>query len=137
MPLSNLGLEQLQFKKGEYIYKINEKPRFAYYVYTGSIKILSEKGYVLGTVEEGELFGEISAMFNHFHSVSAEAATECRLLVIEKDAFNEKVKSADPVVKAILRTLSGRLSDSNKTSEKLWEDLHFLCSLQESEKKES
>tara|TARA_Y100001958_G_C21195923_1_gene523289 strand:- start:822 stop:1256 length:435 start_codon:yes stop_codon:yes gene_type:complete len=127
--ITNSGLEQISFKKGDVIYKVNENPKFAYFVYTGKINILSENGYVLGVVKEGELFGEISSLFNKEHSVSAEAASECRLLIIEKDLFFGKVQNSDPIIKAIIRTLTIRLHDMNEKAEKIWKELHFLSSI--------
>ena len=76
-----------------------------------------------------ELFGEISSLFNKEHSVSAEAATECRLLIIEKDLFYNKVQNADPILKAVIRTITGRLNDMNEKTEKIWKELHFLSSI--------
>ena len=127
--LTNSGLEQISYNKGQTIYKLNENPKFAYFVYTGKVIIISKTGYNLGTVNEGELFGEIRSLFNKEHSVSAEAATECRLLVIEKDLFFNKVQNADPIIKAIIRTLTGRLDDMNEKTEKIWKELHFLSSI--------
>ena len=127
--LTNSGLEQVQFKKGEFIYKLGEIPKFAYYVYTGTVNIISENDYILGKVNEGELFGEISAVFNKGHTVSAQADCDTRVLIIEKDLFYQKVSQSDPVIKAIIRTLSSRLSDMNERSEKLWKEVHFLSSI--------
>ena len=127
--LTNSGLEQVSFTKGQTIYQFNENPKFAYFVYTGKVNIVSKTGYNLGTVDEGELFGEISSLFNKEHSVSAEAATECRLLIIEKDLFYNKVQGADPIIKAVIRTITGRLNDMNEKTEKIWKELHFLSSL--------
>ena len=127
--LTNSGLEQVSYNKGQTIYKFNENPKFAYFVYTGTVNIVSRTGYNLGKVSEGELFGEISSLFNKEHSVSAEAATECRLLIIEKDLFYNKVQSADPIIKAIIRTITGRLNDMNERAEKIWKELHFLSSI--------
>ena len=124
--LTNSGLEQVSFTKGQTIYQFNENPKFAYFVYTGKVNIVSKTGYNLGTVNEGELFGEISSLFNKEHSVSAEAATECRLLIIEKDLFYNKVQGADPIIKAVIRTITGRLNDMNEKTEKIWKELHFL-----------
>ena len=127
--ITNSGLEQISYKKDSTIYKINEKPRFAYYIYTGEVEIISENDYVIGTVKEGELFGEISSLFNKEHSVSAKASTDTRLLIIEKNLFFNKVENADPILKAIIRTLSLRLHDSNKKSEEIWRQLHLLSSI--------
>ena len=83
----------------------------------------------MGEIREGELFGEISSLFNKEHTVSAEATSECRLLIIEKDLFLNKVESSDPLIKAVIRTLSSRLADMNEKSEKIWKELHFLSSI--------
>ena len=127
--ITNSGLEQVNFNKGEKIYEFNESPKFAYFIYTGKVNIISPNGYILGTVNEGELFGEISSLFDKEHSVSAEAATECRLLIIEKTLFFNKVQSADPLIKAIIRTITMRLHDMNEKAEKIWKELHFLSSI--------
>ena len=127
--ITNSGLEQVSFKKGTTIYKINEIPKFAYYVYTGKVNIISKDEYNIGIIQEGELFGEISSLFNKEHSVSASAAEDCRLLIIEKNVFFNKVESADPILKAVIRTLSLRLNDSNKKSEEIWKQLHLLSSI--------
>ena len=127
--ITNSGLEQISFKKGDIIYQFNENPKFAYFIYTGEVNIISPNGYKLGKVKEGELFGEISSLFDKEHSVSAEAATECRLLIIEKNLFFNKVQNADPLLKAIVRTLTLRLHDMNERSEKIWKELHFLSSI--------
>ena len=104
--ITNSGLEQISYKKDSTIYKVNEKPKFAYYIYTGEVEIISENDYVIGTVKEGELFGEISSLFNKEHSVSAKASTDTRLLIIEKNLFFNKAENADPILKAVIRTLS-------------------------------
>ena len=127
--ITNAGLEQVTYKKGSVIYKINERPQFAYYVYTGKVKIISESEYELGIITEGELFGEISSLFNKEHSVSAIAEEDTRLMIIEKDLFFKKVENADPILKAVIRTLTLRLHDSNKKSEEIWKQLHLLSSI--------
>ena len=127
--ITNAGLEQVNYKKGSVIYKVNEKPKFAYYVYTGKVKVVSENEYELGIINEGELFGEISSLFDKEHSVSALAEEDTRLMIIEKNLFFKKVETADPILKAIIRTLTLRLHDSNKKSEEIWKQLHLLSSI--------
>ena len=50
-------------------------------------------------------------------------------LIIEKNLFFNKVQNADPLLKAIVRTLTLRLHDMNERSEKIWKELHFLSSI--------
>ena len=46
------------------IYKINEKPKFAYFVYTGEVEIISESNYQIGVVKEGELLIQFTKRFS-------------------------------------------------------------------------
>ena len=127
--ITNSGLEQISFKQNSMIYKVHEKPKFAYYIYTGEVEIISKNDYVIGTLKEGELFGEISSLFNKEHSVSAKAATDTRLLIIEKKVFFNKVENADPILKAVIRTLSLRLNESNIKSEEIWTQLQLISDI--------
>ena len=127
--ITNSGLEQISFKQNSMIYKVHEKPKFAYYIYIGEVEIISKNDYVIGTLKEGELFGEISSLFNKEHSVSAKAATDTRLLIIEKKVFFNKVEDADPILKAVIRTLSYRLNDINIRSEEICRQLLLLSSI--------
>ena len=61
--------------------------------------------------------------------MSAEAASECRLLIIEKNLFYNKVQNSDPIIKAIIRTLTGRLNDMNEKTEKFGRNFIFLSSI--------
>ena len=51
--ITNSGLEQISYNKGQTIYQFNENPKFAYFVYTGEVNIISKNGYNLGKVNEG------------------------------------------------------------------------------------
>ena len=46
--ITNSGLEQISYNKGQTIYQFNENPKFAYFVYTGEVNIISKNGYNLG-----------------------------------------------------------------------------------------
>ena len=67
--ITNSGLEQIRFKQNSMIYKVHEKPKFAYYIYTGEVEIISKNDYVIGTLKEGELFQKLSV--DHRRSVYA------------------------------------------------------------------
>ena len=42
--LTNSGLEQVSYNEGDTVYQFNEQPKFAYFIYTGSINIISKNG---------------------------------------------------------------------------------------------
>jgi CRP-like cAMP-binding protein len=80
-------------------------------------------------VGEGEIFGERGPSLDESRSITAEAATNCILYPISEKTLKEKIKTADPVVRAILRSLLIRLNDINMKSEDFWRSLNVMTSL--------
>ena len=123
------SLKQLTFSKGTKIYSKGEKAFFAYYVKSGKVDIYSSGGLLLGQIGEGEIFGERGPSLEESRSVTAEASTNCILLPISEKTIQEKIKKADPVIRAILRSLLIRLNDINVKSEDFWRNLNVVTSL--------
>ncbi len=130
---NNLGFEQLKFTRGTKIYSKGEKAISAYYVNSGKINIYSPGGLLLGQIGEGEIFGERGPSLDESRSVTAEAATNCILFPISEKTLKDKIKKADPVIRAILRSLLIRLNDINVKSEDFWRNLNVMTSLTEKE----
>ena len=133
MQVSKIGLNQLKFNKGSKIYTKGDKAHFAYYVHTGKVNIYSPGGLLLGQIGEGEIFGERGPSLDESRSITAEAHTNCILYPISEKTLKEKISKADPVVRAILRSLLMRLSDINAKSEDFWRNLNIMTSLSEKE----
>ncbi len=131
MQVSKIGLNQLKFNKGSKIYTKGDKAHFAYYVHTGKVNIYSPGGLLLGQIGEGEIFGERGPSLDESRSVTAEASTNCILYPISEKTLKEKIKTADPVLRAILRSLLIRLNDINSKSEDFWRSLNVMTSLSE------
>ena len=111
------------------IYAKGDKADFAYYVHAGKVNIYSPGGLLLGHVGEGEIFGERGPSLDESRSITAEAATNCILYPISEKTLKEKIRTADPVVRAILRSLLMRLNDINMKSEDFWRSLNVMTSL--------
>jgi CRP-like cAMP-binding protein len=131
MKASKFGLNQLKFNKGNEIYSRGDSAHFAYYVHTGQVNIYSPGGLLLGQIGEGEIFGERGPSLEETRSVTAEAATNCIVYPISEKALKQKIQAADPVIRAILRSLLIRLSDINAKSENFWRNLNVMTSLSE------
>ncbi len=131
MQVSKIGLNQLKFNKGSKIYTKGDKAHFAYYVHTGKVNIYSPGGLLLGQIGEGEIFGERGPSLDESRSVTAEASTNCILYPISEKTLKEKIQAADPVLRAILRSLLIRLNDINSKSEDFWRSLNVMTSLSE------
>ena len=115
MEIKKLGIDQLKFSKGSKIYSKGEKAHFAYYVHSGKVNIYSPGGLLLGQIGEGEIFGERGPSLDESRSVTAEASTNCILYPINEKTIKKKIREADPVVRAIMRSLLIRLNDINKS----------------------
>jgi CRP-like cAMP-binding protein len=128
---SKSGLEQLKFSRGSKIYSKGEKAFFAYYVHSGKVNIYSPGGLLLGQIGEGEIFGERGPSLSESRSVTAEAASNCILFPISEKTIKEKIEKADPVLRAMLRSLLIRLNDMNVKGEDFWRNLNIMTSLSE------
>ena len=123
---SKIGLEQKKILKGKKIYSKGEKAFFAYYIHAGKVNIYSPGGLLLGQIGEGEIFGERGPSLDESRSVTAEAATNVILYPISEQTLKEKISKADPVIRAILRSLLLRLNDINTKSEEFWRSLNAV-----------
>ena len=85
----------------------------------------------MGQIGEGEIFGERGPSLEESRSVTAEAATNCIVYPISEITLKQKIQAADPVIRAILRSLLIRLSDINAKSEDFWRNLNVMTSLSE------
>ena len=131
MKEKKIGISQLKFTKGKEIYAKGDVAHSAYYVHSGKVNIYSPGGLLLGKIGEGEIFGERGPSLDESRSVTAEAATNCILYPINEKTLKQKLKEADPVVRAIVRSLLMRLNDINLKSEDFWRNLNLVTSLSE------
>ena len=117
------------FSKGDNIYSIDEKSDFVYLIHSGQVGIYSRHGLELGSLGEGEIFGEVGRVIGTLRTVNARAKTDCKVFLIEWAKINEKLESADPVLGAIIRGLANRIGDANELAEKHWQELSLYKSL--------
>ena len=117
------------FSKGDSIYSIDEKSDFVYLIHSGQVGIFSRHGLELGSLGEGEIFGEVGRVIGTLRTVNARAKTDCKVFLIEWAKINEKLESADPVLGAIIRGLANRIGDANGLAEKHWQELSLYKSL--------
>ncbi len=84
----------------------------------------------MATLEPGEVFGELGFLAGEMkRTASAVAETECVINVIFPDVMQRKVDEADPVLRALVRNLTIRLSEANNLSEKYWLKLNVYKDL--------
>ena len=117
------------YKKGDVIYSVNDVSDCVYLVHSGSVALETKNGMVLGTLGEGELFGEVGLITSELRTVTVRAHTDCILVKITEALFRKKIRSADPICNAIIRGLALRISDANALAEKYWRELSVYKSI--------
>ena len=130
--MENVSLNQIPnrtYNSGDVIYSINEPSQNVFLIHSGEVAIETRFGLVIGRLHEGEIFGERGPSLDESRSITAEAATSCVLYPISEKTLKEKIKTADPVLRAILRSLLIRLNDINVKSEDFWRNLNVMTSL--------
>ena len=122
------------FNSGEYIYKIGDKAESVYLIHSGEVSILSTHGLEVGTLRDGEMFGEVGRVVGSPRTVTAKAKTSCSVYEINWEIVQSQLSEADPILVAIIRGLAHRIGDANDLSEKYWRELSIYKSLEEIEK---
>jgi EAL domain-containing protein (putative c-di-GMP-specific phosphodiesterase class I) len=99
---------------GEMLFDKGEAGDCAYIIESGAIEILrsaQDSGDVVARLGKRDLFGEMALFGEHTRSAAARAAEPSRLTVVTHDYLNERLYSADPMLRHLLRTLANRCRD--------------------------
>lgn len=99
-------LERKVFYDQQVIFKEGEIGDRAYLVQEGQVEIIKltpvgeEK--LIATVGKGELFGEMALVDNAPRMAMARAKDSASVVIISRDAFQEKMAKADPFIRGLL-----------------------------------
>ncbi len=109
-------LERRFVPKGTIIMREGDDGFHAYLLQSGSVEVFSQqdgKRRVFGPVGPGEIFGEM-ALFNlGKRTASVEATDDCNLILITRQALEEKLSKSDGTVRAIVNMMIRRLTHGN------------------------
>ena len=125
-----MQLERKCFKQGDIIFEVNHNSDGLYLINSGEVSIVSKKGVVLATLSDGELFGEMSAIVGDRLRKSRAIVTKDSVIdKIDSKSMQKKLEDADPVLRALVRTLTYRLTAANDLNERLSLQLDVYRSL--------
>ncbi|MDK9722473.1 MAG: cyclic nucleotide-binding domain-containing protein [Rhodospirillales bacterium] len=114
-------VERKVYYPGQKVFAEGEEGNRAYLVEKGMIEIVKRdpggENKVLGTITTGGIFGEMALIDNQPRMASAYAAAETAVTIIPRQAFEEKLKHADPFLRALLSIFVRNIR--NLTAEKL------------------
>lgn len=100
----------------ESLIKEGEKADFVYLVKSGELKAYKHDGeqeVILGTIQAGEFVGEMAYINGEARSANVETTTQCELIEIPSESLDVVLFSKPAWSKALLKTLSKRLKNSN------------------------
>lgn len=113
--LSEVAVER-SLGAGEFIFWEGDSPEHFYIVAEGKVKVLkhasSGKEFIIAFFGPGEMFGEVAVFENKPYPASAEAATETRVLGINREGFLRFLTERPEVALRIIYVLGGRLRDA-------------------------
>ncbi len=105
-------LRQRRLKPGECIFTEGDRGDYAYIIDQGSVEIfttLEDQLYVLSVLEPGAIFGELALVDGRTRSASARALTDTLLTLVTREQVDERIQSADPILRMLLFVVLGYL----------------------------
>ena len=110
--MAKVILSRQTFKIGEYLFKTGDPPLCAYLIQSGTVDVVVSKDdgeTVVGSLEAGQLVGEMALIDNQARSAAARARTSTTCVLVSKEEFKKRIEKADPLTRAILKMLVDRL----------------------------
>jgi CRP-like cAMP-binding protein len=110
-----------KFTQGEIVFHKSEIGKNFFVVESGKIKIFTaigpNKKKTFAFLEKGDFFGEMSLLGSKTRSASAQAVTDCELLVISRFNFKKLLVKNPDFTLNLLQTLVTRLNNCNREIE--------------------
>ncbi len=106
-----LSTHKLFFKKGQQVFKVGDKADCAYIVESGTINLfaVSQQDDLIASLGQGELLGEMGVIDQSKRSVSAFAASDLELLVIDREQITKRLEKSDPIIRGVMEVLLRRI----------------------------
>lgn len=116
----------LTFDKGEELFHAGDPADGAYIIKEGRVDVLAgEDGHEVkvGSVEAGDLFGEMALILNQPRTATIRAAEPLKVLKIDGDVFLRLVTENADASLAVMRSLSDKVSRMTERYEQLQRQL--------------
>ena len=105
-----------QYRKGESVFRIGDKSVLVCLLLSGEIGLYfpTDERAPYMHIKKYETFGEMGLIEGELRNARAICLADCEVLHIEKTDFKARIHNVDPLLKALVRTLSARLRDANR-----------------------
>ncbi len=110
------------YRAGEFVFKEGDIGREMFIIQEGQVKLIKKirgERRVIETVGAGDFFGEMAILNSRPRSLTAEAASDVKLLIFPPETFEALVVSNTGLAHRIIRTLAGRLQNADNHIENL------------------
>lgn len=104
----------LRLAAGNWIFRESDPGDYAFVIESGWVEIThgsNESAEVLARIGPGELLGEMALIDGRPRSASARAATEVHLRRVSFEQLSERLESADPLLRLLLKVMLSRYRD--------------------------
>lgn len=109
----NTGFETVHFEKNQVIFKEGDPGDAVYLIVHGMVDIrkgvMSEAPKILATLTRGDVFGEMALFDDSPRMAEAFAHSSVEVIAIDREEFNRRLNSMDPVIKSITVYLVSRV----------------------------
>lgn len=109
----NAGFETVHFEKNQVIFKEGDPGDAVYLIVHGMVDIrkgvMSEAPKTLATLTRGDIFGEMALFDDSPRMAEAFAHSAVEVIAIDREEFNRRLNSMDPVIKSITVYLVSRV----------------------------
>jgi CRP-like cAMP-binding protein len=105
--------ELISFKAGDVIFRKNEHGEMMYLITRGEVEILIHDK-VLEKVEPGGVIGEMALLDLGPRSATATAKTDCLLLPIDRERFQQQVSKSPSFSLQVMRIMAERMRKVDK-----------------------
>ena len=121
----------LNKRSGEIIFNEGDSGQEMFVVLSGKVEISlkhESKSIVLGLLEEGDFFGEMSLLEGMPRSGTAKAVIPTQVVVLQQDSFRQIMASDSELAWRVMNGLSTRLRNQNRDfAERLGKDLQDVA----------
>ena len=115
-PKQSKAMIKRYYKKGESVFRVGEPSSAVFLLISGEIGLFfpTDLSEPYMHIRECETFGEMGLIENELRNARASCLTDCLIVHIERVDFEAKYENADPLIRALVRSLSSRLRDANR-----------------------
>ncbi len=104
----------LEAHKNQIVIRKGDPGGHFYILVTGRVEILNDAGIPISTLEQGEVFGEMSLICDENVGATVQAIEDCEILYMEHKHFKKILQKYPALQQYFTRLLARRLSDSNR-----------------------